>query len=135
MKIMFERSSSRAGGLGPVFLWGSLWGIWEATAGHVIHLARVPGLPGFIMFPAAFFFMSRAFVRSGRYHSIFLTACLAAGLKLFDIFIPGNNLQAVINPAQAILLESLVVTGFYYVLERFGAGGLIFNKRNRAPRG
>ena len=135
MKIMFERSLSRAGGLGPVFLWGSLWGIWEATAGHVIHLTRVPGLPGFIMFPAAFFFMSRAFVRSGRYHSIFLTACVAAGIKLFDIFIPGQNIQAVVNPAQAILLESLVVTGFYYVLERFGAGGFIFNRRNRAPRG
>jgi hypothetical protein len=135
MKIMFERSSSRAGGLGKVFLWGSLWGIWEATAGHVIHLTRVPGLPGFIMFPAAFYFMSRAFVRSGRYQSIFLAACVAAGLKLFDIFIPGQNIQAVINPAQAILLESLVVTGFYYILERFGAGGLIFNRRNRASRG
>ena len=134
MKILFERSSSRAGGLGPVFLWGSLWGIWEATAGHVVHLTHVPGLPGFIMVPAAFYFMSRAFVRSGRYQSIFLAACVAACLKLFDVFIPGQNIQAVINPAQAILLESLVVTGFYYVLERFGAGGLIFDRRNRAPR-
>jgi len=135
MRTVFGRSSSYAGGLGPVLFWGSLWGIWEATVGHIIHLTRVPGLPGFIMFPAAFYFMSKAFIRSGRYQSIFLAACLAAGLKLFDIFIPGQNIQAVINPAQAILLESLVVTGFYYVLERFGAGGLIFNRRNRAPRG
>jgi hypothetical protein len=135
MKVMSGRSSIRAGGLGPVFLWGSLWGLWEATVGHVIHLTRVPGLPGFIMFPAAFYFMSRAFVRSGRYQSIFLAACVAACLKLFDVFIPGQNIQAVINPAQAILLESLVVTGFYYVLERFDASVLIFNGRKRTRRG
>jgi hypothetical protein len=135
MKVVFGRSSGRAVGRGSVFLWGSLWGIWEATAGHVIHLTRIPGLPGFIMVPAAFYFMSRAFVRSGRYQSIFLAGCVAAGFKLFDVFIPGQNIQAVINPAQAILLESLVVTGFYYVLEPFDASVLIFKGRKRTPRG
>jgi len=135
MKAVFERFSTRPGRLGTVLLWGSLWGIWEATAGHIIHLTRVPGLPGFIMFPAAFYFMSRVFVLSGRYQSIVLAACLAAGLKLFDIFIPGQTIQAVINPARAILLESLAVAGFYYCLERFNAGSLISAERKQSPRG
>ena len=135
MRAVFGRSSSRAGGLGPVLFWGSLWGIWEATVGHIIHLTRVPGLPGFIMFPSAFYFMSKAFIRSERYQSIFLTACVAAGLKLFDIFIPGQSIQAVINPAQAILLESLVVTGFYCFLQRFNASVLISSGKKRTPRG
>lgn len=101
-----------------ILLWGSLWGIWEATAGHFVHLIKIPGLPGFIMFPAAFFFMSRAFARSGRIESIFLAGCIAAGIKLFDLFIPGQLVQAAVNPAQAILLEALAVTGFYEFLHR-----------------
>ena len=104
-----------------VFVWGSLWGLWEATVGHLVHLIKIPGLAGFIMFPAAFFFMSRAFARSGRAESIFLAACVAAGFKLFDLFIPGTIVQAAVNPAQAILLEALAVTGFYAFLGRFAA--------------
>jgi hypothetical protein len=124
----------RAETLKAIFLWGVLWGIWEATAGHAAHFIRVPGLPGFIMFPAAFFFMSRVFlqsqgtsqgggsespgkarspIRRGRLESIFMAGCIAASIKMLDIFIPGQNIQAVVNPAQAILLESLAVTGFY----------------------
>ena len=116
---MNEQSRASTASFRPALFWGSLWGIWEATAGQLVHLVRIPGLPGFIMFPAAFFFMSRAFARSGRAESIFLAACVAAGIKLFDLFIPGELVQAVVNPAQAILLESLAVTGFYSFFGRF----------------
>lgn len=33
--------------------WGSVWGLAEATLGHLLHLARVPGLPGLAMVPVA----------------------------------------------------------------------------------
>jgi hypothetical protein len=115
---MNERKSDGTALARTVLFWGSLWGIWEATAGHLVHLVKLPGLPGFIMFPAAFFFMSRTFARSGRAESIFLAACVAAGIKLFDLFIPGELVQAAVNPAQAILLEALAVTGFYAFLGR-----------------
>lgn len=115
---MNERNRDGAALLRAVFFWGSLWGIWEATAGHLVHLVKIPGLPGLIMFPAAFFFMSRAFAQSGRTKSIFLAACVAAGIKLFDFFIPGQLVQAVVNPALAILLEAPAVTGFYAFLGR-----------------
>ena len=113
-----ERRTSERGLWHAVLVWGALWGIWEATAGHVVHLIKIPGLPGFIMAPAAFFFMSRAFARSGRLESIFLAGCVAAGIKLFDLLIPGQLVQAAVHPAQAILLEALAVTGYFAFLGR-----------------
>ncbi|MDP2913846.1 MAG: DmsC/YnfH family molybdoenzyme membrane anchor subunit [Candidatus Aminicenantes bacterium] len=93
---MNERSRASTALFRAAFFWGLLWGIWEATAGHLVHLVKIPGLSGFIMFPAAFFFMSRAFARSERAESIFLAACVAASIKLFDLFIPGELLQAAV---------------------------------------
>jgi len=95
-----------------VLLWGGLWGVWEAAAGPLVHAVKVPGLPGTVMFPAALFFMSRAYERSGQLESIFLAACAAAGLKLVDLLLPGQLAQAALRPALAILLEALAVTGF-----------------------
>jgi len=91
--------------------WGSLWGLWEATAGHFVHLAKVPNLPGLIMLPAALFFMSRAFNRGGRAEAIFGAGCVAAALKFATILLPGISSRAAIHPALAILAEALIVTG------------------------
>ena len=93
------------GAIRAALIWGALWGFWEATAGHLVHLIKIPGLPGIHHVPAALFFMSRAFARSGRLESIFLAACVAAGIKLATILlIPGHNFaQAALNPALAIL--------------------------------
>jgi hypothetical protein len=131
---MLKRDPRQASTLVSSIVWGLIWGIWEATAGYFIHLTHIPGLPGFVMFPAAFYFMSRAFVRSGKHEAIFLTACVAAGFKLLDLFIPGQNIQGVVNPAQAILLESLAVAGFYSFLGHLRLGGPIFNPANRTSR-
>jgi len=102
--------------LGPAILWGLLWGIFEATAGHLLHLARVPGLAGWIMFPAGFYAMSRAFAAAGKFRSIFLTAGFAAAVKCADLLLPGGDIAMIINPARAILLESLAVVAIYYYL-------------------
>ncbi len=91
--------------------WGSLWGLWEATAGHLIHLAKVPNLPGLVLLPAALFFMSRAFACGGRTESIFGAGCVAAAMKFATILLPGISSRAAINPALAILAEALMVTG------------------------
>lgn len=93
--------------------WGALWGLAEATAGHLLHLMRVPGLAGFIMFPFGLLLMSRAFRQSGTAGTIFLTAAVAAGLKLFDLILPGTDPMAALRPALAILCEGLAVTALY----------------------
>ncbi len=120
MNPMTGGKNGRADALRSALFWGSLWGIWEATIGHLIHLIRIPGLPGVIMFPAAFYFMSRAFAASGKPASIFLTACVAASIKLLNLFFPGRDVFSVLNPAQAILLESLAVIGIFSFLRTAG---------------
>jgi len=109
--------------IGAALVWGSAWGLWEATAGHLVHLAKVPNLPGLVMVPAALFFMSRAFLRSGRTETIFFAGCVAASLKFATILLPGFTPRAAINPTLAILAEALAVTGL-----QIGVAGKKFKK-------
>jgi hypothetical protein len=90
--------------------WGALWGLGEATVGHLLHLAHIPGLPAAVMIPFGLVMMRRALAWSGGSVPVIpATACVAASLKFLDFFIPGTNPLAVFNPAQAILLEALAV--------------------------
>jgi H+/gluconate symporter-like permease len=93
--------------LATALFYGSVWGLGEATLGHLLHLARVPGLPGLVMFPFAVLVMGRVLARSGSAPVVFLTGAVAAGFKFFDLLLPGTDILAIINPAQAILLEAL----------------------------
>ncbi|RPJ00357.1 MAG: hypothetical protein EHM31_08280, partial [Candidatus Aminicenantes bacterium] len=68
--------------------WGAVWGLGEATLGHLLHLAHVPGLPGLVMVPFAVFVMGRALARSPRASAVFLTGVVAASFKFFDLFVP-----------------------------------------------
>ena len=92
----------------PLF-WGSLWGIAEATLGHLLHIAGIPGLAGIVMFPLGLYFMTRSYIFSGQRRVIFFTALVAASFKLLDLFFPVASPFVVVNPAIAILFESLVV--------------------------
>ena len=92
----------------PLF-WGSLWGIAEATLGHLLHMVGLPGLAGIVMFPLGLFFMTKAFVFSGKRQVILFTAFTACLIKLTDLFFPVTTPFSVINPALAIVFESLVV--------------------------
>jgi len=96
--------------LAAALLYGSVWGLGEATLGHLLHLARVPGLPGLVMFPFAVLVMGRVLTRSGSAKAVFMTGVVAAGFKFLDLLLPGTDLLAIINPAQAILLEALAAT-------------------------
>lgn len=95
----------------PLF-WGSLWGVAEATLGHLLHLAGFPGLAGMVMFPLGLFFMTRSFSVSGHRMTIVFTALVACSIKLFDLFFPVLTPFVVLNPAIAILFESLAVVLF-----------------------
>jgi hypothetical protein len=107
MGPMNARRETRLGLLGTAVLFGSLWGLAEAVLGHVLHLARVPGLPGLVMVPLAVAIMGRAAVRSCRAGAVLLAGVVAASFKLFDLLVPGTDLTALARPVQAILLEAL----------------------------
>lgn len=103
-----------------VIFWGSLWGLAEATLGYFFHTVSfaVPGLPGIVMFPLAFYFMRRVFHETDRLSSVFLTAVVTAGIKLVDLFIPILPPIYTLNPALSIILESLAVILYFKVFHR-----------------
>ena len=107
MNGMNAQRGRRADLVGTAVLWGSVWGLAEATLGHLLHLARVPGLPGLVMVPVAVWIMGRAAIRSRRAAAVFLAGVVAASFKFFDLLVPGTDLLALSRPIQAILLEAL----------------------------
>lgn len=97
--------------------WGALWGITEATLGHLAHMVVIlPAIAGFIMFPIAFYFMTRAYRETGKIGVLFSTATVAASIKLVDLFLPGLSPIHTINPAIFILIESLAVILVFKVM-------------------
>ena len=105
-------------------LFGSLWGISEATLGFLLHLVSrvsfIPGLAGFIMFPVAFFFMRAAFKTSNSIYVIPLTAVVTASFKLASLIMPSVTLIFVVNPIISILAEGLAVLLFFKLNMVFG---------------
>jgi hypothetical protein len=89
-------------------LYGSLWGIVEATLGYVLHLVFIP-FAGFIMFPIGVYFMKKAEKTTQKASSIVYVATIAAGIKLFNLFLPNINFFKVINPSISILLQGVAV--------------------------
>ncbi len=116
--------------LSTALLWGAVWGLGEATLGHLLHRAHVPGLPGLVMVPFAVLVMGRVLVRSPRAGAVFLTGVVAASFKLFDLLVPGTDLLALANPIQAILLEALAATAWV----KLKTGTLLFSNQGRLPK-
>jgi hypothetical protein len=73
------------------------------------------------MLPFGIYAMSRVLARSRRADTVFLTGVVAAGFKLLDLLFPGVDSTAVVNPAQAIILESLAVAGYASFSRVFGS--------------
>ncbi len=91
---------------GGVF-WGAVWGLYEATAGFLIHsVPRVPGLASIVLVPFAIFCLSRAVRVAGMNGAVIATAT-AAAVKCVDFLLPQLTPLAVVNPTAAILLEGL----------------------------
>lgn len=111
---MNQRSFKPAQNLSTILFWGSLWGLTEASLGHMLHLLGIPGLAGFFMFPVGLYFMVRALKSTGKISAVPTAAVVAASLKLIDLFLPGTHLFQAVNPALAILSESLA---FLFVIK------------------
>jgi hypothetical protein len=107
MSGMDARSGRRGDLFGAALYYGAIWGLGEAILGHLLHLARVPGLPGLVMVPFAVAVMGRAAARSRSAAAVLLAGAVAASFKLLDLLVPGTGLPALVHPVQAILLEAL----------------------------
>jgi hypothetical protein len=93
--------------INSIIFWGALWGIAEATVGHLLHIVALP-IGWLVWFPLAYGFMGQVYRQTGRPKAIFLTAVVAASIKLVDLLMP-IRIDYVINPAVSIILEGLAV--------------------------
>jgi hypothetical protein len=75
----------------------------------------MPGLAGSIMFPIAVFFMLKVYAITGRLSLVLWASCVAACFKALDVFIAPYDLFLALNPALAIICESLVFVLFLSV--------------------
>jgi hypothetical protein len=128
---MDAQGRTRPGLIAAALLYGAVWGLGEATLGHLLHLLRVPGLPGLVMIPFAALILGLAAVRSRSAAAVFLAGVVAASFKLLDLFVPGTDLPALSRPIQAILLEALAAAALVGILGR--ARGTV-PVRGRSPK-
>ena len=91
---------------------GSLWGISEITVGYALHYFQVP-LAGFIMFPIGYYFLRQTYRQTNDIGSIFLAGLVTASIKLTNFYFPVILPIRIINPAIAIMLETVVVLAFF----------------------
>lgn len=109
-----------------VIIWGSIWGIFEATAGYLLHQISFP-YSWLIWYPAACFFMTNVYRKTRTVYSVFLTGLLCASIKMLNLFLPCS-VDKVINPAVSIVFEALSMAIVVYAVKQSFA-----NKKKSAP--
>jgi hypothetical protein len=98
-----------------ILLFGSIWGILEATLGNLLHFIGLHPYTGLIMTSIGTGLM--AFARSlykVRWTGLFM-AVIAAALKSLDLLIAGSN---VFRPMIAIILAGMIFEGVLYVSDK-----------------
>ena len=105
------KSKSRA-----ILFWGLAWGLFEATAGFVLHQLPM-GIGAYIWFPAAYLMMDRVYQKTGQKRAVLWAASLAAAIKLLNLLWAARP-DVVINPAVSIILEALAMVGVLSVLKK-----------------
>ena len=94
-----------------IVLFGSIWGLVEATLGGFLHLTHF-AYKGAITGGIGMSIMATFVVVYGRPKFVFFIAAIAALFKLLSAVIYGQPIFApfVVNPASAILLEGLALS-------------------------
>lgn len=100
-----------------ILFWGCLWGIFESTAGYLLHL--LPFSVGWLVwYPVACFFMFNVYQRTQKISTVLAVAVLAASMKMVNLFLPGS-IDRVINPAISIIFEALSMMGILWVIKYY----------------
>jgi len=94
-----------------IVLFGSIWGLFEATVGGFLHLIHF-AYKGAIMGGIGMAIMAAFVVTYRRPKLVFWVGLIAALFKLLSALIYGSLIFApfVVNPASAILMEALAFT-------------------------
>lgn len=98
-----------------VLIFGSLWGILEATLGTLLHMpffdkAGMYAASSTIMVPIAYYLMANCYKKTGSLLSVFFMGLIASAIKLSVALVIGFR-PSVYNPAIYIVVESLSMMG------------------------
>ena len=98
-----------------ILLFGSLWGLVEATLGTLLHLpffdkAGMYAASSTIIVPIAYYLMANCYKRTNSLVSVFFMGTIASLIKLSVAFVIGFR-PSVYNPAIYIIVESLAMMG------------------------
>ncbi|MPN09750.1 hypothetical protein SDC9_157042 [bioreactor metagenome] len=99
-----------------IVVWGAIWGIFEATAGYLLHLVSF-GYSWLIWYPIACFFMANVYRKTGKLSSVFFIGLLCAAIKMLNLFLPGR-IDKVINPAISIVFEAFAMVTVVFAANR-----------------
>lgn len=95
---------------------GAIWGILEATLGHILHF--LPALiSGSIMFPIAATIMYITFNQTQSRRAMVYVAAIAVLVKTVDFFLPGLPAIKIYNPMIAMMLQSVAMVVFVPMLK------------------
>jgi len=94
--------------LTAVIFYGAIWGILEATLGHVLHFIPAT-IAGSIMFPIASYILYKTYKKTESKRAMFYVGLIAASIKSVDLLLPQLSVFKTVNPMISILLETLVV--------------------------
>ncbi len=100
--------------MSAIVFWGALWGLEEATLGHLLHITTL-NIGWVLWFPLAYFFMAMVYKQTGKINAILITSVVAAVIKLTNLFMTPHPLL-VLCPALSIILEGI---SLFVVLKLF----------------
>lgn len=109
-----ERKAIRYSDILVITAWGSLWGIFEATVGYLLHLISF-GYSWILWYPAACFFMANIYRKTKKASSVIYAGLLCAAVKMLNLFLP-IRVDKVINPAISIVFEALAMAAVICLL-------------------
>ncbi len=101
-----------------ILLFGSLWGLLEATLGHILHLPFMPLIAGTIMFPIASAILVAAYNKLDSRRSLLYITLIAVAIKGVDFAFVNTVVSPfkIINPMVGMLLEGLVVLAVVHII-------------------
>ena len=96
---------------------GALWGIIEATLGYALQFLP-PWVSGSVMFPIASALMIYVYLQTKSKSSVLMLGVIAASIKSINFFMPGLLPIKTYNPMISIMLQSMVMVGVTYVIDK-----------------
>lgn len=102
--------------ISAIIFWGALWGLEEATLGHILHVTSF-NIGWFLWFPLAYFFMGMVYKQTSKFNSILFTSIIAASIKLINLLLT-TNLVIIICPALSIILEGISLFAVLKIVNR-----------------